>query len=149
MKQDKRSGPRTVPGPAIQPTLMEWKALYETADVFKQSACWQWLDDGAIFGVEDPEDGLRYYCSVMGGGGMEYGLMAFRGIDGLEYLCRLLAQEDDIETSDLAEDAMFLQNSLTCSFENREDLAREDLAVIKELGLKFRDRQQWPMFVQK
>jgi hypothetical protein len=32
------------------------------------------------------------------------------------------------------------------SFENREELAKEDLKVIRELGIKFRGKKCWPMF---
>ena len=146
MSSDKKTSTNMKTKSIPKPTLTEWRALYAAADAFKQSACWEVLDDGAIFGVQDPEDGQRYYCSVMGNGGMEYGIMAFRGNDGLDYLAHLQTLQEKIDDSELAEDAMLLQASLSCSFEDRATLEKEDLAVIKELGLKFRGRQQWPLF---
>ena len=35
---------------------------------------------------------------------------------------------------------------LQASFEDRNELRDKDRQVIKELGLKFRGRQAWPMF---
>ena len=41
---------------------------------------------------------------------------------------------------------MFLQDSLSCSFDDREALEKKDLEVIRRLGLKYRGRGEWPCF---
>ena len=41
---------------------------------------------------------------------------------------------------------MFIQDALSCTFDDREDLDKKDLAVIRSLGLKFRGRNEWPCF---
>ena len=41
---------------------------------------------------------------------------------------------------------MFLQDSLSCTFDDREALEKKDLEVIRRLGLKYRGRGEWPCF---
>lgn len=128
------------------PTPEQWRDLYAAANEFRQFACWEWVDDAAIFGVQDPEDGQRYYCSIMGYGGTEFGIAAYRGCAGLQFLIKLLELEDEAEIAELAEDLMFLQDALVFTLDDRESLDKVDLAVIRGLGLKYRGRGEWPCF---
>lgn len=121
------------------PSQAEWKALYTAAAAFKKQKPWEWMDDVDIFAIEDPQTGVVYYCSIMGGGGRLYGLTAYKGERGLEILLRLLE-------GDAGEDFIYEQDCLQCTFENREELEKEDLQVMRELNLSFRGRNQWPMF---
>jgi hypothetical protein len=45
-----------------------------------------------------------------------------------------------------SEDILYVQKALTATFENREELDKEDLQVIRDLKLKFRGRNGWPQF---
>ena len=43
-------------------------------------------------------------------------------------------------------DSYISQDFIQCSFEDRERLDNNDLARIRELGLKYRGRDEWPLF---
>lgn len=81
------------------------------------------------------------YCCIMGMNEEFYGLAAYsrQGLDAY-----LKIQSGDILPED--DDIMFLQNCLILSFENREYVQKEDIKTIKDLVLKFRGRNQWPVF---
>ncbi len=126
-----------------QPTLEEWRSLYAVANEIKKMKPWEWMCDCDIFGVQDPETGTTYYCVIMGSGGIHFGLSAYRGAHGLSVLLETIEDNDD---PGAASDLIYETNCLQCSFEDRDMLAKEDLAVIKNLGLKYRGRNQWPSF---
>lgn len=133
--QQEETATGTKPAPA------EWRALYEAAVAFREAGCWEWMDNGDLFGVMDPETGETAYCCIMGCLGEHYALGAYLGVEGLESVLHLLAEEDENSP-----DLLFIQKCLMASFEDREALADEDRAVIKELGLRFRGKKQWPRF---
>ena len=124
------------------PTLEEWKELYEAAAMFNELACWRWMDDSYVFGVQDPESGEIGYVCVLGQLGEVLGLLAYLGPEGLDVYERLQSGE----LSETDEEIRHMQKCLALTFEDRSDLDKDDLAVIKKLGLKFRGRQSWPLF---
>ena len=130
----------------IQPTEDQWRDLYAAANAFKAAACWQWMENGDIFVVQDPLSRQNFFCAIMGNAGMEFGLVGYRGYGGFKLLHRLLTVEDENEEDALCEDIMFLQDSLSCTFDDREALGKKDLEVIRRLGLKYRGRGEWPCF---
>ncbi len=134
------------PKTQTEPTNKQWRDLYAAANAFKASACWEWMADGDIFAVQDPVSRQNYFCSIMGGGGTEFGLVAYRGYQGFQFLLRLLNIDDDIQEDELDKDLPFVQDALSCTFDDRETLDKNDLAVIRRLGLKFRGRGEWPLF---
>jgi hypothetical protein len=124
-----------------KPSLDEWQALYEAATAFKKARCWEWMYDDDLFGVMDPETGEIAYCCIMGQLGEQYALGAYLGSEGLQSILDMMEGPDKFST-----DLFFIQKCIMASFENREDLEKEDRAMIKELGLKFRGKKQWPQF---
>ena len=120
----------------------DWQKLYAAADDFKKSKCWEWMYDDDVFGVKDPASGEIAYCCIMGNAGENYGIAAYLGDEGFRNLHELLSGAVDPYDSDY----MYQQNSLLCTFDDRETLASQDLKLIKELGLKYRGRNQWPCF---
>ena len=130
----------------IQPTEDQWRDLYAAANAFKSAVCWQWMENGDIFVVQDPLSRQNFFCAIMGNAGMEFGLVAYRGYGGFKLLHRLLTVEDESDEDALSEDIMFLQDSLSCTFDDREALGKKDLEVIRRLGLKYRGRGEWPCF---
>ena len=130
----------------MQPTDDQWRDLYAAANSFKSAVCWQWMENGDIFVVQDPLSRQKFFCAIMGNAGMEFGLVAYRGYGGFKLLHRLLTVEDESEEDALSEDIMFLQDSLSCTFDDREALEKKDLEVIRRLGLKYRGRGEWPCF---
>ncbi|MCL6446472.1 MAG: hypothetical protein K6T83_24000 [Alicyclobacillus sp.] len=124
------------------PTLDEWRRLYEAAIAFRDLAPWNWMFEDQIFAVENPENGEVGYCSVMGAGGAFHALCVYRGEEGLLSYERMRRQSDDgpIDT-----DLFLDQRSLVASFEGREDVDKRDRQVFQSLGLRFRGKYSWPV----
>ena len=124
------------------PSLPEWRKLYESAMEFKKLGPWEWMHDSDIFGVKNPANGEIGYCCIMGNLGEHYALSVYLGTEGLEGYFSLLNNEglEDPKTMILS------QKFLMISFEDRKYLAKNDLDIIKNLGLKFRGRNSWPLF---
>ncbi len=124
-----------------QPTLDEWRRLYEAAAKLKEEAPWEWMFEDEIFGVRNPETGQIGYVSIMGANGEHLALAVYLGSKGLDGFWRLSRGEG-------MEDPGFLLEvpQLQISFEDREMVDKEDRAVMKALDLRFRGRQAWPLF---
>lgn len=124
-----------------EPTSEEWRKLYEIAVKFRDLAPWRWMTDSDIFGVKDPETGKVGYCCVLGMAGEVFGMVLYRGTEGLIGYLNMLYGE--IRS---AEDFVMTQDCIKATFEDRGDLDRRDLELIRSLGLKFRGRKKWPQF---
>jgi len=124
------------------PNIEEWQALYKAAEAFKKAEPWQWLWDADLICVENPENGVIGYCSIMGRGGEHYALGVYLGDNGISKFDKLMRVGDDIPSYE----TIHLQDCVMCSFDDREFVEKEDMKVIKELGLKFRGRNNWPVF---
>jgi hypothetical protein len=124
-----------------RPTLNDWQKLYQAAMRIKEMAPWEWMDETDIFGVQDPETGEIGFVSIMGTLGEHLAVAVYLGAEALYRFWRL----QEVAESEFEE--VFLGISqLQVSFEDRAELTQKDRDVIKELGLKFRGRQAWPMF---
>jgi len=126
----------------LQPSISDWKKLYDAAVEFKKMACWEWMLDSDLFGVQDPVSGEIGYCCVMGYLGEFMALAVYLGKEGLDAYMKITNGE--IIEGDMQ--AHTVQKCLMASFEDREFLTNEDRAVIKKLELRFRGRNQWPLF---
>lgn len=124
------------------PTMEEWKALYQAAETFKKAEPWKWLWDADLICVKNPETGVIGYCSIMGRGGQHYALGVYLGDNGIYRFDKLMRVGNSIPNHE----ALHLQDCIMCSFEDREFVQKEDMKIIKELGLKFRGRNNWPVF---
>lgn len=131
------------------PSLEEWKRLYEAAIQFRELAPWNWLFEDQMFAVVNPEDGEVGYCSVMGASGEFLAMAVYPGEEGLlsyERMKRQRASTVDAGRSAPADPDVYLdQKTLMASFEASEDVDKRDRQVFKELGLRFRGRQAWPV----
>ncbi len=129
---------------STKPTLEDWKALYEAARDFGKIECWKWMADSDLFGVQNPATGEISYCCIMGMAEEVYGLCAYSGSEGLAGYLKVECGEvspEDVET-------MFIQDSLTLFYEDRDAVQKEDMDVIKGLRVKFRGHNAWPVFRQ-
>jgi hypothetical protein len=126
--------------PACTPAA--WKKLYDAAVHFREIACWNWMSDSHVFGVQNPDDGENGYCCVLGSLGEVYGLVVYLGSVGLEQHQRMQSGKLHPGSPDFA----FSQSCLTAWFGDRRDLNPTDLEIIRKLGLKFRGRNTWPQF---
>jgi hypothetical protein len=123
-----------------KPTLDEWRKLYEVAIKIKEAEPWKWMAESQIFGVQNPADGEIWFVSIMGQLGEHFAVNAYLDIEGLNDYYRL--NQDPYSTPDQILEIHQLQTS----FEDKELLKREDLTVIKKLGLKFSGNNSYPLF---
>jgi len=124
------------------PSMEEWKRLYDVAVKFKKLKCWDWMYDDDLFGVQNSEDGEIGYCCIMGNFGEMFAIAVYLGEEGLEGYLKI--QSGEISKTD--PDTLHYQECLMASFEDRAYLQKEDLQLIKKLGLRFRGRNEWPVF---
>jgi hypothetical protein len=75
-------------------------------------------------------------------GGEEFGLGIFLGEKGYKRYLAIIS--DNPEEDDFSESIMTPMLSLL--FANRQDLQKQDIEVIRSLGLQFRGRMSWPLF---
>lgn len=123
------------------PSLTQWKGLLDQAFAFKQIAPWTWMTDDLLFGVQDLKSGEIGYCCVIGNLGEVYGLIVYKGTEGLAGCLKLY----ELETPENNFDAVLSQHCLKLTFEDREDTKREDREILKNLGLKLRGRNAYPV----
>ena len=125
-----------------QPTIQEWRDLYDAAIAFKRVACWEWMWDTDLFGVQDPKTGEIGYCCVMGKLGEHHALAVYSGSRGLMSYCRFRDGADSMGMADL----MNSQICLMASFENKSFLQPPDIELIKACELSFKGSAAYPCF---
>ena len=123
------------------PTLDEWKRLYELAGELKKLAPWEWMNETEIFGVENPDTREMGFISPMGMMGEHLSVGVYLGAEGLYGFWNL--QNGEIEADPFA---LFEIPQLQVSFEDRENVEKQDRDVHKKLDLKFRGAQNYPLF---
>lgn len=123
----------------MEPKNADWLKLYEAADQFKKLKPWEWLSNVHLFGVRSPRDGRTGYCCVMGSGGEMYGMAVYLGTGGLQTVLDMLNGE-------FVGDPLFAQHCFMLSFDSRDDLYPKEYKQIKELGLSYRGKNNWPTF---
>lgn len=123
------------------PPLELWSRLYQAAIRVKELAPWEWMQETDVFAVQRPGTDELGFVSVMGLLGEHYAVAVYRGTEGLYGFWRL--QQGD---PTIAPEELFNVPQLQASFEDRNELSQKDRDVIKQLGLKFRGRQAWPLF---
>ncbi len=122
-------------------TLEEWKDLYDIAIRLKEMKPWEELWDMDLitilpYGKDEP-----CICSVMGRGGECFGIGAYIGINAIHNFF-VMANSHDVPSHQLIR----YQNNVMCNFGNRDELTKKELNIIKELGLKFRGKNNWIYF---
>jgi hypothetical protein len=125
-----------------RPNIEQWRELYAAADALKKLAPWKWMLDNHLFGVKDPASGEVGYCTVMGNLGEFFALAVYLGTEGLAAHSRI--QSGEMGPGD--PEVVFTQLCLMVSFEERAAQQKQDLETIKQLGLKYRGANSWPLF---
>ena len=129
-------------------SLEEWRALYKESIEFKNLACWDWMYDADLIGVCNPETDEVAYCSVLGNLGEMFALNVYPGSEGLASFLYFYEQSARImEGESVDQNHLFMsQKCVSLSFEDRSELEKRDLNIIRKLGLKPRGRKAWPQF---
>jgi hypothetical protein len=126
--------------PAPTPSPAEWRNLYQAAMRLKDVAPWHWMSETDVFGVQNPDTGELGFVSIMGELGEHLALALYLGATGLYSFWAY--QQDESAPPEAILGLLHLQ----ASFEDRDALSQRDRDVARELELKFRGRQAWPMF---
>ncbi|WP_106496585.1 plasmid pRiA4b ORF-3 family protein [Lentibacillus sp. Marseille-P4043] len=117
-----------------------WEDLLLHAKEFHKMKPWNYMDDNQIFAVVDPVSKERLFCSVLGAGDETFGLAIYVGKAG--YTALLDIMEGAVDDFDI----VLKQRSLLVTFEDREDLEKDDYQLIKTYDIPFRGRKTWPEF---
>jgi hypothetical protein len=126
---------------STEPSMPQWQILYDLAQAFRETGPWQWMSEDDLFGVQDPDTGEVGYCSVIGELGEAHGLAIYPGSEGLVSYAMMKEIEDPLDPALISR-----QRTLSLIFANRDELSSKDKALIKELGIKFRGKNAWPVF---
>jgi hypothetical protein len=123
------------------PSLDEWRRLYEASIGIKALAPWEWMTEDMVFGVQSPETDQLGFVSMMGMLGEHFAAAVYLGATALYGFWSVESEAEGSYPERILEIPQ-----LQASWEDRNTLRQEDRAIIKELGLKFRGRNEWPMF---
>lgn len=115
------------------------KGMVEAAKRVSQEKPWEHLHSNQIVMFDFPEEEEPHFVSVMGSLGEQFGVMVYRGWDGYRSLKSVFA--DGFGSDYLTE-----LDALSVSFEDREDLTKEEYSFLKDLGYSFRGKKRWPVF---
>jgi hypothetical protein len=119
-----------------------WADLYSAAAAFREIACWNWMSDSQVFGVQNPDTQEIGYCCVLGELGEVFGLVVYLGTAGLEQHSEIQSGKIQAGSPEFARS----QNCLTAWFGDRNELDKTDIKVVKGLGLAYRGSNAWPQF---
>lgn len=122
----------------------EWGALLAAAQRFRDAAPWRWLGDWPLLGLQDPLTGQVGFGSVIGAGGQAFGLIVFRGVEGLWSNVHM-SEVDELGT--FWHDAVLQQmDALSFSLGDRDEVSPALRKIYRQLGYSFRGRNNWPVF---
>ncbi|MGH9768050.1 MAG: DUF7309 domain-containing protein [Blastocatellia bacterium] len=128
------------------PTVEEWRKLYAAAGRVKEMAPWEWMMEDEVFGVQNPESDVTGFISVMGAGGEHFAIALYPDANALYDFLYLHEAGEEGLADEVGADRVLEIPQLQASFEDREQLRKEDRDVIKKLNLKFRGANNWPLF---
>jgi hypothetical protein len=123
----------------VPPSPEQWARLFALASSLCELAPWRWMHETDIFAVEDPTSKQLGFVSTMGQLGEHLSIAVYLGPKALYDFWGLQESGEDPM-------AIFDVPQLQVSFEDRDGLEKPDRQIIKALGLKFRGRQQYPLF---
>lgn len=125
-------------------TLEQWRTLYVAATKIKELKPWEKFWDMDLIGIRDGAEEDTVFFSILGRGGDCYGIAVYEGYEGLNSFLMLTMQQSMNLSPQYA---MFRQKNLTCYWGDREELSAKQRNIIKELGYKYRGRNQWLYFL--
>jgi hypothetical protein len=120
--------------------------VYQLAINFREATPWKWMRESDIFAVQSPVSGKRAYCCIMGKAGLLYALGIYDGDKGIQSLMNLQDSEFSEPIDQMK--AGLEQELYKVAFENSEYITKEDKAIYKKLGLKFRGANQWVQILE-
>ncbi|NLK22253.1 MAG: hypothetical protein GX308_09330 [Epulopiscium sp.] len=127
----------------VESNIEQWKELYNIAMEIGKLKPWDYFWDVELITIMLPGREEPCFCSILGRERERYGINVFIGFKGLrDYLDIVESGEGGIPP----EYVMFEQSNISCFWGSREDVPNKQKKIIKELGLKFRGKNQWLYF---
>ncbi len=124
--------------------ITEWAELYEAATRIKDLKPWESFWDMDLIGVQNGAEEDTVFYSILGRGGDCYGVSVYEGFDGLnDYLKLTMSDSMNLPVGY----AMLSQRNMTCYWGDRAELSEKQRKIIKELGYKYRGKNQWLYFI--
>lgn len=119
----------------------QWKQLFEVAGRIKQLKPWEYLSENDIVVIQAPERKEPIFCSVIGAGGEAFAVLVYPNFQSFSKRVQVFSHPD------LPYYILAGRNDcLACNFGDRSELSPEDYNIVKDLGLKFRGKNQWIYF---
>ena len=108
-----------------------WLELYDIAEKIQKLEPWNYLWDRDLL-MYEAKDGTIYYCSVLGKLGVHRAINIHNEKDIPKFL--------ELEKNGIPEYLLInYQECLSCEFLSKEDTLEENIKIIKELDLNFKD----------
>ncbi len=128
----------------MEATLEKWQELYDLTLEIKKAEPWKYLGDTDIIRILLPNETEPYFISILGKNKDTYGIVVYPGYESFNSFV-LLSNSERLGIPGLY--AMYEQDNLTCYFGDRNEVSSKQYKVIRELGLRFRGKNQWPFFL--
>src|SRR5574341_831169 len=116
----------------------EARQLFDLATQIQKLKPWRWMEETDLIGIENPDTGEIGFISVMGAVGEYEAVALYLGPEGFHGFIDLQQESNP--------DRLVELTHVQAAFSDRNYLEKEDLNLIKELGLKFKGAGAWPMF---
>lgn len=115
--------------------------LFDAADELRRLRPWETFCEVDVCEIYPRAESEPYYCSVTGMFEDMYSLSVYKGHSGLVSLSAF------INSADLPDYvAQSRRNCLACAWGSKNDDDRQDLALTKAAGRKYRESKEWPRF---
>lgn len=121
--------------------LETWRRLYSAAITLDQLSPWKHINGYNLFALEVPGKKNLGFCTFKGKEGAYRSLFVYRGLEGLAGFHDLIEYEGEY-----AVHRFYQQQGLQLVFLDRSVLDKSQLNIIKELGLQFHGKFNWPVF---
>lgn len=121
--------------------LMQWKDLLDAAVVLKNRKPWLHLWDMDLITIQFPDEEEPVCCSILGRNGECFGIGVYDGIEAIHDFF-MLADSDGVPQVQ----QLRYQNCMVMYLGDRLELEKKDARIIKDLGMKFRGKNDWIFF---
>lgn len=117
------------------------RKLYEISIKLKELEPWLELSEFDFITIKDKQHESIAMCSVSGNTESGFAIKVYEGAEAIDNLFTM------IDSTDIPEVQKYrYEKSLVCNFGSREELTVKDRNTIKELGYKFRGKNNWIYF---
>lgn len=94
-----------------------------------------------LIGIQKASEEDTVFYSILGHGGDCYGISVYEGLNCFF----MLAMQEELNLS--SEYVMLKQKNLICYLGDRDELTEKQRKTIKDLGYKYRGKNQWLYFM--